>query len=82
VKANELDNSMWLSGPKSLCDQDPYYDALEEYVVPESFNDDPEVRPEIKALAMKVQESTALGTSRFTRFSLWSNLVKGYPSLY
>ena len=55
VKANELDNSMWLSGPNFLRDQDPHYDASEGYVVPESFTDDPEVRPEIKTLATKVQ---------------------------
>jgi hypothetical protein len=81
VKANELDNSMWLSGPKFLCDQDPHYDASEEYVVPESFTDDPKVRPELKTLATKVQQSTEIGTSRFTRFSLWSNLVKGVSKL-
>ena len=81
VKANELDNSMWLSGPKFLCDQDPHYDTSEEYVVPESFTDDPKVRPEIKTLATKVQQSTEIGPSRFTRFSLWSNLVKGVSML-
>ncbi|CAB3978369.1 Hypothetical predicted protein [Paramuricea clavata] len=48
AKANELDNSMWLSGPKFLRDQDPHYDASEECVVPESFTDDPEVRPDAK----------------------------------
>jgi hypothetical protein len=81
VKANELDNSMWLSGPKFLRYQDPRYHASEEYVVPESFTDDPEVSPEIKTLATEVQKSTAIGTSRFTRFSLWSNLVKGVSKL-
>ena len=81
VKANELESSAWLSGPKFLRDQDQSNSTLDNHAVPESLADDPKVRPEIKALNTNAQRSTALGSTRLMRFSSWSRLVGGMSKL-
>ena len=81
VKANELESCAWLSGPKFLRDQDQSNSTLDNQAIPESLTDDPEVRPEIKALNTNAQRSTALGSTRFMKFSSWSRLVRGMSKL-
>lgn len=80
VNANDLDGSMWLIGPKFLPHEDQYHGANED-LAPESSTDDPEVRPEIRTHATRLQSVTSLETNRFTRFSQWSSLLKGMSYL-
>ena len=81
VRAKELESSTWLRGPRFLCDHDGHNSTSESQADPELFANDPEVRSEVKALATATQRSTALGTTRFTRFSSWSSLIKGMSKL-
>ena len=80
VKADELRYSAWLFGPEFLRHQVLLNDPEEESVV-ESPAVDPEVRPDKKVLATQVRKDVSLGTNRFTRFSIWSNLLKGVSRL-
>ena len=81
VKAKDLDGSMWLTGPKFLLQEDPCSRANEEDRILESSTNDPEVRPEIRTHATRLQSILPLQTNRFRRFSQWSSLLKGMSYL-
>ena len=81
VKPNELGNSTWLTGPDFLHDTDLQNAPEDGNILSESSAADPEVRPDVKALATEVQKRESLGTSRFARFSQWLNLLKGISRL-
>lgn len=80
VSVAELQNTNWLTGPAFLRQTHVSEQAEHEVfnlIDPES---DKEIRPEITALATKVNECQ-LGSHRFSRFSSWKSLVRGVAIL-
>ena len=80
VKASSLTTSHWLTGPDFLrSSREPETtDASEPTEVTE---EDPEVRPSVRAFATEKSTNFVVESSRFTRFSQWPNLIAGFAAL-
>jgi hypothetical protein len=79
--AINLTTSQWLTGPNFLRDG-------EELVAPEISDsieiaeEDPEVRPVVRAFATEKPANRGPESTRFARFSHWPNLVAGLAALF
>ena len=84
VAADELMDSVWLSGPKFLHDTHGEEIAIRvEYGISDT---DAEVRPEISVHKTTIENrdqkgKESLGSARFSRFSTWIPLVRGVARL-
>ena len=80
IPADQVAESGWLCGPDILHSSQSLTDMtseMSEFVLPE---DDAEVRPDVTTLMTKVN-TDSLGSTRFTRFSKWTSLVKAIARL-
>lgn len=84
LSADQLQDSAWLLGPKSLYQAEQPNDSESD----ESFQlinpeDDNELKQETTVQVMKgnVETITSLGTHRFDRFSAWRTLVRSIAML-
>ena len=81
VDADKLSNSIWHTGPAFLYKEHTAANTPVSSFASESRKDDPEVRPEVKALTTQLQPNKCLGSERFSRFSQWSTLLKAVARL-
>ena len=79
VKATNLATSLWLTGPDFLLD--PEKSAPPEDDSTEVREEDPEVKPEVRAFVTTKSTRNIIECSRFTRFSRWRNLITGLAAL-
>ena len=80
VKASHLTTSQWLTGPNFLRDRkEPETQEVNDSV--EVTEEDPEVRPSVRAFATEKPTNCVIESIRFTRFSHWPNLVAGLAAL-
>ena len=81
VTAHTLNESRWHSGPSFLYQHDDSLNIPAGWEAKQPTEADPEVCSFIQVLATQVPPNTALGTSRSSRFSKWTTLIKAMTSL-
>ncbi|CAC5386961.1 unnamed protein product [Mytilus coruscus] len=71
-------NSLWIRGPQFLLKDTT--DHTENFTL-QNPDVDKELRPEVVNFKTEIEFSQHLGTNRFSRFSLWKNLIKAIARL-
>ena len=75
VQAQNLKDSIWHSGPRFLYHHGSSVNGTISSDASLPTEDDPEVRLLVESLVTEVLQNTSLGTSRFSRFSRWEDLM-------
>ena len=80
VDAQKLSDSMWHRGPNSLHHQEVSANMTASQASETAVNES-EIRPLVQTLVTQISPYQPLGTSRFSRFSQWTTLVRAIGRL-